>query len=154
MNGQVEVTWKTLQTISHSLMIQARVLDKYIKFSLMYTNHQIFLVLPIMHLVNQNGEPTTQHKLATGTKLSLSNFFILLLPCVVRNETAHVNRKALNMSHQPKKGFWGIFIGIPQNQKGYLIYIPSTRKIISSHNIVFDGKNLVRYNTHHIYPWR
>ena len=42
------------------------------------------------------------------------------------------------MRHQPQKGFCGIFIGIPQHQRGYLIYVPSTHKIISSHDVVFE----------------
>ena len=40
------------------------------------------------------------------------------------------------MCHQAQKGFCGIFVGIPQHQKGYLVYVPSTRKIISSYNFV------------------
>ena len=36
------------------------------------------------------------------------------------------------------KGFRGIFFGIPKHQKGYLLYVPFTRKIISSYDIVFD----------------
>ena len=35
----------------------------------MYTTDHIFTVLPIKHLVNQDGEPTTPHKLATATNL-------------------------------------------------------------------------------------
>ena len=62
-------------------------------------------------------------------------------PCVVRKATAHVNTKTLNMRHQAQKGFRGIFVGIPDHQKGYLVYVPSTRKIISSYDVVFDGKN-------------
>ena len=42
------------------------------------------------------------------------------------------------MRHQAQKGFRGIFAGIPQHQKGYLVYIPSTIKLISSYNFVFD----------------
>ena len=42
------------------------------------------------------------------------------------------------MNHQPQKYFWGIFIIISQPQKGYLIYVPSTRKILYSHVVVFD----------------
>ena len=33
-----------------------------------------------------------------------------------------------------------IFVVIPQRQKEYLIYVPSTRKIFSSHGVVFDGE--------------
>ena len=42
------------------------------------------------------------------------------------------------MRHQAQKGFHRIFFGIPEHQKGYLVYVPSTRKIISSYNVVFD----------------
>ena len=57
--------------------------DKYINFGLMYGNDHIFPVLPIKHLVNQDGEPTTPHKLATGKKYSASNLRVLLYPYVV-----------------------------------------------------------------------
>ena len=59
----------------------------------------------------------------------------------------------LNMCHESQKGFRGIFVGIPQHQKEYLIYAPSTQKIVSSHDIVFD-KNIyskLAY-TSHPYP--
>ena len=42
------------------------------------------------------------------------------------------------MRHQAQKGFCAIFVGIPQHQKGYLVYVPSTRKVILSYNVVFD----------------
>ena len=51
---------------------------------------------------------------------------------------AHVETKTLNMRHQAQKGFFGILVGIPKHQKGYLVYIPSTRKAISSYDVVFD----------------
>ena len=42
------------------------------------------------------------------------------------------------MHHQPQKGFRGTFVGIPQDQKGCLIYVPIPQKIVSSHDFVFD----------------
>ena len=42
------------------------------------------------------------------------------------------------MRHQAQKGFCGIFFGITQHQKWYLVYVTSTRKIISSYDVVFD----------------
>ena len=71
MNGQVEVTWRTLQTTASSIIVHAWVLYEYIHFVLMYKTHQIFTVFPIKYLLNQDGEPTTPHKLETGTKLSV-----------------------------------------------------------------------------------
>ena len=58
--------------------------------------------------------------------------------CFVRKATAHVETKTLNMRHQAQKGFRGIFVGIPEHQKGYLVYVPNTRMIISSYDVVFD----------------
>ena len=43
----------------------------------------------------------------------------------------------LNMRHQAQKGFCGIFVGISEHQKGYLVYVPSTRKVIYSYDVVF-----------------
>ena len=79
MNGQVEVSWRTLRTIAHSIMVNARVLEEYIYFALMYTSHHIFIVLPINHLIKQEGELTTPHKLATGTGYSVSNLGVIYI---------------------------------------------------------------------------
>ena len=42
------------------------------------------------------------------------------------------------MCHQAQKGFRGIIVGIPEHKKLHLVYVPSTRKIISSYDVVFD----------------
>ena len=67
INGQVEMTWRTLRTIKHLLMVHVRVLEVYIHFALMYTADHIFPVLPIKYLINKDGKPTTPFKLAAGT---------------------------------------------------------------------------------------
>ena len=45
------------------------------------------------------------------------------------------------MRNLSQKGFRGIFVGIPQHQKGCLTYVPSTQKIVSLHDVVFDKNN-------------
>ena len=49
-----------------------------------------------------------------------------------------------------QKGFCGIFIGIQKYQKGYLVYISSTRKIISSYDVIFDDSfsSILSYTSH------
>ena len=42
------------------------------------------------------------------------------------------------MRHQEQKGFRGIFVGIPEHQKGYLVCVPNTWKIISSYDVAFN----------------
>ena len=138
MNRQVEVTWRTLRTVAHSLMVHARVPEVYVHFALMYTTDYICLVLPIKDLINKDGNPTAPHKLVTGTKPSVSHLYVLFCPCVVRKATAHIDTKTLNMRHQAQKVFHGIFVGIPEHQKVYLVYVPSTRKVISSYGVLFD----------------
>ena len=73
-------------------------------------------------------------------KPSVLHLRVLFCPCVVQKATAHVETKTLNMRHQAQKGFHGIFVGIPEHQTGYLVYVPSTRKVISSYDVVFDKK--------------
>ena len=71
MNGQVEVTWRTLLIVAHALMVHARVPEVYVHFALMYTTDHIFLVIPIKDIINEDGDPTMPHKLATGMKPSV-----------------------------------------------------------------------------------
>ena len=115
MNRQVEVTWRTIRTISHSLMVHAIVLEACIHFALMYTADHILPVLPIKYLINEYIDPTIPYKLATGTKPIISHLFALFFPCVVRKATAHFGEKALNIHHQDQKGFRVIFVGIQQH---------------------------------------
>ena len=70
-NGQVEVTWRTLCTVAHSLMVHARVSEAYIHFVLTYTTDHIFPVLPIKDIINKDGDLTTPHRCARGTKPSV-----------------------------------------------------------------------------------
>ena len=138
MNGQVEVTRRTLRTIAHSLMLHVRFLEVYINFAIMYTTYHIFPFIPIKYMINEFGDPTTSFKLASGTKPSVSYLHVLLFICGVCKATAHVGTKALNMRHQAQKGFRRIFVEIPQHQKGYLVYVPSKSMIISSYDVLYD----------------
>ena len=104
----------------------------------MYMADYIFPVLPIKDMINEYDDPTTSYKLATGKKPLVSFLCVLFCPYVLQKDTAQVGTKALNMRHQAEKGFHGILVGIPQHQKGYLVYVPITRKIISSYDVVFD----------------
>ena len=109
----------------------------------MYTTDHIFPVLTINDLINEDFNPTTPHKLATGMKPSVSHLHVFF-PYVVQKATEHVETKTLNILHQAQKWFPGILVGITEHQKGYLVYVPSTRKIISSYDVVFDESFLVR----------
>ena len=55
MNRQVEVTWRTLRTVAHSLMVHDKVPEVYVHFALMYTIDYVFPVLPIKDCINEYG---------------------------------------------------------------------------------------------------
>ena len=55
-------------------MVHVWVSDEYINFALMFMTDHIFPVIPMKHLVNQDGEPTTPHKLATGKNLQYQTY--------------------------------------------------------------------------------
>ena len=128
----------TLRTIAHSRMVHSRVLEDYIHFILMYAADNILPVVPIKDLIKSDGELIIPFKIATGKKPSVSHLCVLFCLCIVQKATSHIGTKALNMRHQAQKGFRGIFVGIIQHQKGCLVYVPHTRKIISSYGVVFD----------------
>ena len=91
-------------------MVNARLLEAYVHLILLYTPNHIFPVLPIRDLINEDGDTTTPHKLATGTKLLVSHVRMFIYPCVVQEAMAHVETKELNMRHQAQTGFRGIFV--------------------------------------------
>ena len=89
-------------------------------------------------MLNQDGEPTTPHKLEICAKSSVSNLRVLFYPCVVQKATAYVEKKVLNMCHWSKKSSWVIFVGITQHHKGYLFYVHSTQKKVYLLDAIFD----------------
>ena len=66
-----------MRTVAHYFMVHAIVSEVYVHFALMYTTDHIFPVLPIKDLINKDCDPTTPHKLATGTEPSVSHLRVL-----------------------------------------------------------------------------
>ena len=87
----------------------------------------------------------TSSKEQTGDVITFAQFEEGNLLSETRNDTESGDESnsesimmTLNMQHQAQKGFRGIFVGIPQHQKGYLVYVPSTRTVILSYDVMFD----------------
>ena len=138
MNGLSEVTWRQIRTIAHSLMVFARVDDSFMHHALIYAAHVIFPALPLRDLVNEKGAQATPTELMTLRKARVSKIRTLFCPCIVKKHTAQYQQQNLNMRHQLQKGFRGIFIGFPDVQAGYEVYVPRTRSIVSSADVIFE----------------
>ena len=90
MSGKVEVTRRSFRRVVQSLMVHARVPELYVHFALMYTPDHIFPVLPIKDLINEDGDPTTTHKLTTGKKPSVSHLRVASLYGVVGSPSSFI----------------------------------------------------------------
>ena len=111
MNGQVEVTWRTLRKIAHFLIVHARVLEAYIHFTRMYTTDHIFPHLPIHDMINEDSNLTTPFKLATGTKPSVSHLHIIFFH-VLYIQLHHTVKKVVEYLSSSAKGFRGFFLKV------------------------------------------
>ena len=65
---------------------------------------------------------------------------MLFCPCVVNVE----NRQDITLGTQlsrrnnPERGIRGVHVGLPRNSAGWLVYIPSTSKVLVSQDVAFD----------------
>ena len=149
MNGQVELTQRTLRAIAHSLMVHARVLEAYIYFALIYIADHILPVLPIKYLISKDGEPTTPYKLATGTKPSILHLHVLFFACVVRKANVYVGTKALNMRHQSQNVFVVSSLESHNIKKGILFMYHKNRILYLPTTLFLVRVSLVRWRTRH-----
>ena len=44
----------------------------------------------------------------------------------------------LNRRNNPERGIRGVHVGLPRNSAGWLVYIPSTGRVLVSTDVVFD----------------
>ena len=88
MNGMAEVTWRTIRSIAHSLMVFARVNDDYTHHALIFAAHHIIPVLPLKDLVNEQGDPVTPIELMTNKKAMIRHLRTLFCPCIIKKHTA------------------------------------------------------------------
>ena len=69
-------------------------------FALIYTTDDVFPVIEIKHMVDQDSEPTTLHELANGTKHLVSHRCVSFYLIFVRKATTHLEPKVLNVCHK------------------------------------------------------
>ena len=103
MNVNVEVTWRTLRTVAHSLIVYARVSEAYVHFAFMYTTDHIFPVLPIKYLINQDSDLTTPHKTCNRYKtFSVTFTCVIFSMCCTENYGARLDKDVKYASSSTK----------------------------------------------------
>ena len=130
MNGQVEVTRRTLRTIAQSPMVHAKVPEACIHFALMYTTYHIFMVLPIKDLINKDRDPTMPFKLATGKKPQYHICACYLSMCCTESYCTRWDKGIKYASPSTKRFLW------------YLRWNSTASKMISCVHTKFKEDNI------------
>jgi len=132
-NHLAERTWQTVCNIARSLLVHARLPDTFWFQAICYAA-QIFNVLPVRGLKNQEEIPSTPHEMFFGSKPCILPFRVFGCPSVIKRWVAEER----SQGKQTERGMRGIFIGFDSNRKGYLFYMPGSRNIINSGDATFD----------------
>jgi transposase InsO family protein len=132
-NHLAERTWQTVCNIARSLLVHARLPDIFWFQAICYAA-QIFNVLPVRGLKNQEEIPSTPHEMFFGAKPCILPFRVFGCPCIIKRWVAEER----SQGKQTERGMRGIFIGFDTNRKGFLFYMPGSRNIINSGDATFD----------------
>ena len=80
------------------------------------------------------------YELFFGTKPRICRFRVLFCPCVVnvdQRQDMDIGTQ-LNRRNNPERGIRGVHVGLPRNSAGWLVYVPSTGRVLVSTDVVFD----------------
>ncbi|MGH7974584.1 MAG: hypothetical protein ACREBR_03580 [bacterium] len=103
----------------------------------MYATDHIFPAIPWKNLQIE-GRQSTPHEMVTGLRPPIKHLRTLFCPCIVRKHTVRQQGQVIQTSHIPQRGVRDVFIGFPRDQSGSLVFIPSTRQILVSADVVYD----------------
>jgi hypothetical protein len=131
-NHLAERSWQTINTMARGILVHARLPDSFMFHALVYSCH-IFNVLPVKGLY-LNGHMGTPYELFQGIKPSISHFRVFGCPITARKWTTAQS----STGKQTERGIRGIFVGLAENQKGYLFYSPASRQLYISADVTFD----------------
>jgi len=133
-NHLVECTWQTTSTIAHTLLVHAKLPDTFWYHAMVYAT-DIFNVLPVRGMKNEQYCPATPYELFFSEKPSIAHVRVFGCPTVVRQWVT----KQSSQGKQTERDIHGIFLGFNANNKGYnMIYSPGSWQIVTSEDVSFD----------------
>jgi len=134
-NHLAERSWQTIHRMARSMLVHARLPDQYHFHAIRYAA-SVFNILPVKNLYNTEGDIASPHELFTGLKPLISNYRVFGCPVVAKRWVVSIDGR--ETVHCTEKGIRGILIGFPPNQKGHLIFLPGSRTIAVSGDVMFD----------------
>ena len=139
-NSIAERGWQTLHKMANSMIVRAHLSNHYFYQSHKYASH-IMNVLPAKDLYDKNNNPTTPFCFVTHKKPIIGNFRIFGCPAVFKHPQPTFKGIKITKKQQLQRGIRGIFVGFPNNQRGWEFYTEQSingKHLHTSADAVFD----------------
>ena len=152
MNGLNERLWQACRKIAFSMCNEARLGFAYLHHALMYAC-RVMDVLPIkgcisvIHGEKKQACPDLLWYSNVWDSVAVGHFRVFGCPCIAKVYTRRTmkdpdrpskKRSVLTSKNIIQRGVRGIFVGLPVNQAGWLVYIPQTGSVLTSSDVAFD----------------
>jgi hypothetical protein len=139
-NAFVERIYQTVSRMARSMLVNAHLPIEFYQLALKYACKQL-RVLPAKNLVVIDGKPTSTYSILYGKKPRIGHFKVFGCPVVFKCYSPLINGKALTDFTELQRGCQGVFVGFPDDQAGWLLFVAT--KINDSHlvvssDVVFD----------------
>ena len=118
------------------MMVHGRVGEAYTSLALEHA-WKVFNYLLLKNL-DQEGRPMTPFKLFHGYKPKVGHFWVLFCPTIAKKYKAMHDDHMINIPMTPQWGIRGIHVGFPSMQARYLVFIPATHQLLTSHDVNVD----------------
>ena len=132
-NAFVERAYGTASRMARSMLVKAHLPIAFYHLALQYSCKKM-RVLPAKGLLDSEGKPTTTYAILHGKKPRIGRFKVFGCPCVFKRYAPNSDGSKTTDFKQLQKGSRGIFVGFPEDQAGWLVYVPE--KISGSHVVV------------------
>ena len=139
-NAFAERAYGTASRMARSMLVRAHLPLCFYHLSLKYAL-KLMRVLPAKGLYDKNNEPTTTYAILHGKKPRIGRFKVFGCPCVFKRYAPMYDGETSTKFTQLQRGCRGIFVGFPETQAGWLIYIHDKLdnvNLVVSSDVVFD----------------
>ena len=132
-NAFVERAHGTASRMSRTMLVRAHLPINFFLLAYDYAC-KLLRVLPAKNLNDIDGNPTTTYAILHKKKPRIGRFKVFGCPCVFKRYAPQSEGVKTTDFKQLQRGCRGTFVGFPNDQAGWLIYVPE--KISGSHLVV------------------
>ena len=141
MNSVCEITWRTIDIMARTMRIHARLGNNFFGHSCRNASYILNRLCP-KGLLDDSNNPTTPFFKAFGRKPRIGNLKVFGCPVSFRRHSpSNKGQRVPKKQQTQRSSVRGIFIGMPNKQAGYLIYLEDrigTAHIMVSQDVTFD----------------